>query len=219
MNLSHNILSPTQSEVVNTVLRFSQISSTQLRRLHYLGTPSGCKTRCGDHLKKLTERGEIRRMPHRLNGYGKGSGEFVYTPPNSTARNISLHTLDVTEIYVRLREAGTEVVYDPEPWAPTYYKGQKVTPDAHVKLPGIAQYFIEVDESSESPSVISAKMSNYVRAARSLDGGPFPIVLWVAHDANRVRMMADKARSKHEPGLFECALFDDAIGVLEHGHL
>lgn len=221
MNHPYNNLSPTQSLVVSTVLRFKQASSSQLRRLHYTGTYRGVRARSSDHLKKLSERGLIRRLPYKLNGYGRGSGEFVYQPPNGTARMPNLHTLDITELYVRLIEAGCTLEFDPEPQAHKEWGGYKITSDAYVKILGPSYdllYFIEVDGGTEAPNVIAAKMGRYVSAMKGLDGGNFPQVVWLAHSEDRVRDLAREAKKKREPGrkddepeLFICLPFSEAV--------
>jgi hypothetical protein len=210
---SYRSVSPTQDAVRQTVQRFSMATSSQLRRLHYQGTDRGVRVRSADHLLKLTKRGVIRRMPYKLNG------EYVYTPVDSKARIANLHSLDITEIYTVLVEnLLTPIQFDPEPWAHKTWGGYKLTPDAYLRLPK-AHYLIEVDRGSESPSVISAKMSRYVRAYEGNAVGEgekpvrFPQVVWLAHDADRVRTLQREANKK-EPGLFVCILFREALEVL-----
>lgn len=200
-------LSPTQSAVRSTIVRYGMASSSMLRRLHYIGTDRGTRVRCSYHLKRMTEQGFIHRIPYKLNG------EYVYAPEDSKARIPNLHTLDITELMVRLsKQGGVQFVpplqFDPEPWAPTSWGGHKITPDAYVQLPGV-HYLIEIDRSSESPSAISAKMNRYVNAYKAMDGGEFPLVIWIAHDIDRVRTLQREAR-KRLPDLFECLLFQDA---------
>lgn len=125
------------------------------------------------------------------------------------------HTLDITELYVRLSElAGRETLtYDPEPYADKVWGGHKVTPDAYVKVGGY-QAFTEIDEGSEAPNVISGKMNRYVDALNGMDGGSFPQVLWLAHSADRVRDLAREAKKKREPELFVCVRFDEAVDYI-----
>src|SRR4051812_17854760 len=73
----YSILSPTQSLVRQTITRFGQASSSQIRDLHYQGTARGRAVRSARHLKALSERGFIKRIPYRLSGFGKGSGEYI----------------------------------------------------------------------------------------------------------------------------------------------
>lgn len=213
MNYPYNTLSPVQALVRATVVRFRLVSSSQIRRLHYPGSRRGRTVQCSDTLKKLTERGVIRRLPYKLNGYGRGSGEYVYSAPDSKFKMPDIHTLDVTELYVRLREAVGEVSYDPEPWAHKSWGSHEVTPDAYVRFPGV-HYFFEMDEGSEAPFVIAAKMKRYVDALRGLDGGKFPQVIWIAHDPERIRLLKRQAKARNEPGLFACMLFDEVVDKL-----
>ncbi len=207
-------LSATQDAVRKTIERFGMATSSQLRRLHYSGTQRGTRVRSADHLKKLSERGVIRRIPYKLNS------EYAYAPKDSKARVSNLHTLDITELYVRLWEAvGATLRFDPEPWAPTTWGGRPVTPDAYVRLPQVHHY-VEIDRSSESPSVISTKMSRYVRALHASyvdDDKPaatFPQVIWLAHDTDRVRTLSRQAKLKAEPDLFVCLLFDEGTQIM-----
>jgi hypothetical protein len=216
------LLSPAQSLVCQTITRFGQASTSQLRALHYTGTVYGNKTRSNRHLKALSERGLVRRIPHRLYGYQQGSGEFVYCPPESTARTPNLHTLDITGLYVALTNQCRQVsnmVFDPEPWAHTTYGGHAVTPDFYAFVAG-GHFWGEVDRSSESPSVIGSKMARYVKAYRgnaTESDQPdvvFPQVLWIAHDKDRVRILEREAQKKGVPGLFTCLLYDEAVAYM-----
>lgn len=227
-------LSPTQSAVRTTIVRFRLATSSQLRRLHYRGTDRGTKARSSDHLKKLTERGVIRRLPYKLNGYGRGSGEYVYSAPESTIKMPNLHILAVTELYVRLTENKTgaptdtddiclqppvkidSLIFDPEPWSHKVWGGHKVTPDAYIRTPG-AHFFAEIDLDSEAPAVIAEKMKRYVSAYNNMDGGTFPYVIWIAYEPDRVRTLQRAAKARNEPGLFQCVLFDDAINLITKG--
>src|SRR5690242_3792672 len=130
-------LSPSQRSIVRTVLRYGQASASQLRRLHYSGTPRGAVVRSSRHLKALSERGPIKRLQHKLL-----SGEYVYTAPDSKARSPNLHTLDVTELYVRLAEECWRqdmpgaLLFVPEPWCHDTWGSVKLKPDAYIKLGG-----------------------------------------------------------------------------------
>src|SRR4051812_1169638 len=67
-------LSPTQSAVVQLVTRYGQLTSSQVRRAIYVGTPRGTFARSSRHLKALSERGFLRRLPYKLSGWAQGSG-------------------------------------------------------------------------------------------------------------------------------------------------
>lgn len=207
-------LSPTQLAVTRLVYRYGQASASQLRRAIYVGTPQGASVRCCRHLKALSERGVIKRLPYKLSGFQRGSGEFVYSAPDSKARIPNLHTLDVTELMVRLHESGASPLdFSPEPWCHDSWGGVALKPDAYVKVAG-RHYACEVDRGTEFASALSGQMNAYVRAYFGMDGGTFPRVLFLAHDQDRVRFIRREAGKKKVPGLFQVELFQDAIGVM-----
>jgi hypothetical protein len=63
--------------------------------------------------------------------------------------------------------------------------GYALKHDAYVKLPG-RHYFIEIDRGTEFASALSGQMNKYVSAFYGMDGGSFPQVMFLAHDADRV---------------------------------
>jgi hypothetical protein len=83
-----------------------------------------------------------------------------------------------------------------------------------VKLPG-KHYFIEVDRGTEFASALSGQMNKYVSAFYGMDGGSFPQVVFLAHDADRVRFIKGIADKKKVPGLFVVALYDNFVGKRE----
>ena len=179
-------------------------------------TPRGVAVCCSRHLKALSERGAIRRLPYKLSGFNRGSGQFVYTPPDSKARIPNLHTLDITELMVRLGRdiyVPSKVEFNPEPWWHDTWGGYALKHDAYVKLPG-RHYFIEIDRGTEFASALSGQMNKYVSAFYGMDGGSFPQVLFLAHDADRVPFINRVIKKKKVPGLFVAALYDDAIGLM-----
>jgi hypothetical protein len=206
-------LSSTQLSVVRTVYRYGQVSSSQLRRLHYIGTPRGTIVRSSRHLKALSERGAIKRLPYKL------SGEYVYTAPDSKARIPNLHTLDITELYVRLveecvrRNLPGSLTFTPEPWSHDTWGGVLLKADAYVKVAG-RHFAAEIDRGTEFASALSAQMNKYVAAYHGMDGGSFPQVIFLAHDADRVRFIQRQADKKRVQGLFEARLFDDAVELM-----
>jgi hypothetical protein len=206
--------SPTQTAVIRTVVRFGQASASQLRRLHYAGTPRGVAVRSSRHLKRLTEQGLIRRLPYKLMGWGFGSGEFVYTAPDSKARIPNLHMLDVTELYVRLMEESWNPVYfEPEPWSHSEWGGVRLKPNAYVRVGG-RHYFVELDRGTEFAAALSGQINKYVSAFYGMDGGSFPQVLWVAHDADRAAFIRREAAKKRVSGLLEVELFQETARAM-----
>lgn len=216
-------LSPTQLTVVRTVNRFGQITASQLRRALYAGTPRGMAVRCSRHLKMLSENGHIKRLPYKLSGYQRGSGEFVYTYADSKSRIPNQHTLDVTELWVRLAERLWALnrpgllSFSPEPWCHDSWGGVALKPDAYVKL-GATHFAVEIDRGTEFASALSKQMGDYVRAFYGMDGGSFPQVLFLAHDADRVNFVRREAGKKKVPGLFEVRLFDQGAEVMTNAN-
>lgn len=219
--MTHHLssLSPTQLAVVRTVYRYGQITASQIRRLHYVGTPRGTAVRASRHLKALSERGYIRRVPHKTSTWERGSAEFVYSAPNSKAQGPNLHTIDIVELMVRLVESGADpLIYEPEPWSHDVWGGYALKPDAYVTV-GRRHFFIEVDRGTEFASALSGQMTKYVNAYNGMDGGSFPQVIFLAHDADRVRFIKREADKKRVAGLFAIRLFDEGVKVMTNGVL
>jgi hypothetical protein len=207
-------LSPQQDAVKRLVNLSGQVSASQVRRALYTGTAGGTSVRARRHLKALSERGVIRRLPYKLSGYQRGPGEFVYTSADSKARIPNLHTLDVTEIGVRLIEQRVgPMEFWPEPWCHDAWGGVSLKPDAYIKVKR-RHFFCEIDLSSEYASALSAQMNTYLRAYHSMDGGSFPLVLFICHSSERLRFIRREIDKKSLRALFEVCLFDDAIDVL-----
>jgi hypothetical protein len=210
-------LSPQQESVKRLIELCGQASASQVRRGLYRGTEAGSSVRARRHLRALAERGVIRRLPHKLSGFQRGSGEFVYAAADSRARIPNLHTLDVTEIGVRLIEQQTrQMEFWPEPWCHDSWGGVNLKPDAYIKV-GKRHFFAEIDLSSEYASALSAQMNAYLRAYYGMDGGSFPKVLFVCHSPERQRFIQREASKKSLRALFEVCLFDEAIQVMNGG--
>lgn len=219
--------------LVETIDRFGLATSSQLLRLHYQGTKSGTRVRQNTHLRKLVQRGLVRRLPYRSTTNAYGAAEFVYTPPTSTLEVMRPHMHDILELYVRLsvfcrghsgyvspgdvvdlREP--ELQYDPEEWGRRTWGSVELHPDALVKIPSIpkASFFLEVDLSTERPSVLAAKMNRYVQAFNSMDGGKFPYVLWTCRSQTRLRTIRSVIRARSIPEMFKVCLFEEAVPML-----
>lgn len=207
-------LSPQQAAVVRLVNFYGQATASQVRRALYTGSPRGVTVRASRHLKALSERGHIKRLPYKLSGYARGSGEFVYVAADSKARIPNLHTLDITELAVLLVSAAVKgIEFYPEPWGHNSWGGVMLKPDAYVKVGG-KHFFVEVDRSTEFASALSAQMNAYLKAYMGMDGGSFPQVLFLAHDEDRVRFIQREATKKPVSALFKVCLYTNAIGVM-----
>jgi Replication-relaxation len=208
--------SPVQAAIVETVDRYGLVTASQLRRLHYRGTKDGIRVRSSNHFSSLVRKGLIRRLPFRVPIGRYGAAEYAYTPPESNQEVFNPHMYFITELYVRLTERlGDSFSYDPEEWAHGTWGGVGLKPDAHVRLPTLRrQFFVEVDRSSQRPSVIAKKMNRYVRAYGGMDGGRFPYVLWTCRTPRRKQELQRVANARAESGLFVVALFDDSVRVM-----
>ena len=209
-------LSPTQAAVVRFINFYGQATASQLRRGFYRGTPRGMAVRAQRHLKALTERGVIRRLPYKLSGYERGSGEYIYTPADSKARVPNLHTLDVTELAVRLVEQPVRPVeFYPEPWCWDTWGGVSLKPDFYTKI-GKRIFFGEVDRATEYAAALSLQMNAYLRAYYGMDGGSFPLVVFICHSPERQKFIQREVDKKSLRALFKVCQFDEAIGVMCH---
>lgn len=210
-------LSPTQAAVVRLINWYGQATTSQVRRALYVGSQRGSAVRVARHLKALSERGEIKRLPHKLSGDLKGSGEYVYAPADSKARIPNLHMLDVTEVAVRLvGQPVRPVEFYPEPWCHDSWGGVALHPDFYVKIGG-KQRFGEIDKSTEFAAALSKQMNDYLRAYNSVDGDKvpeFPKVVYICHSQERARFIQREINKKPLRALFEVCLFNDSIGVL-----
>lgn len=208
----HSSLPVRTPDLLHTVGRFTQATSSQLRRLHYPGlTPQSQKTLSSYNLARLVELGKLRRIWGVHHGH---EPEYVYTLPGSTAKPDD-HTLDVTELYVRLAEIhGLEVDYTPEPWLDYRVGTLTMTPDAYLELSPERRSFIEMDLNTERPARLRKKMRHYYNAYLEWDDekrGLFPKVIWVVHMQARARDIRLAIKQQPEPRLFVVRLFDEVI--------
>lgn len=208
----HNSSLPTPTPLIlRTVTRFSQATSSQLRRLHYQdGTERGKEVRSSRHLHRLTELGLIRRVWGVYNKFP----EYVYMPAGTKTRTPYMHTLDITELYVRLRDS--LIAFDPEPWCHISVGHMVLKPDSYVDL-GRMRYWLEVDRGTEYAAQLSQKMNRYVNAYEQWEESTFPLCLWICHDADRKRFIETQVRRSAIPQLFTVMLFDEAPARLAKG--
>jgi hypothetical protein len=137
-------LSPQQVLVRSAVLKHGQLTSSQVRRLLYGGSPNGCGVRSGRHLKRLTELGMVRRIW----GVCEDEAQYIYMPPGTTTRGPVFHTLHISELFVQISAVRSESIFDREPWAHIKIGHVEVKPDAFLKFNEHEQYLIEVDRAS-----------------------------------------------------------------------
>lgn len=202
--------------VLKTLLYFQQATASQLRRLHYRGTERGAIVRSSKHLKRLAD----MRIVRRVWGVYGWSPEYVYMPADSKARGANQHTLDITELYVRLDQFRdtTNLIFDPEP-ARWYKVGPTgLRPDAYIDVG--SRYFLEMDRGTEYRAALTKKMRLYFAA---FDSGTwpepkFPRVLFVCHDPDRLRFIEKVIADQPEPELFAVALFGEAASYMAGGN-
>ncbi len=217
MTRSSSRLSPRDLAIIQTVTRHRQIESHQLRRLYFEdGSPASRGVRQRKALARLVKWGEIQRLPRPVGGYSGGSGAHVYLPMTSKARHPDAHTLDLTELYVRLVESGQLNRFDPEPWCHINVGHVELKPDATVKTQtprGTFNAFVEMDRSTEWRSQLAAKMRRYCTAYEKWKGSTFPQVVFIVHDQDRLRLIRDLGK-RQEVQLFKTVLFEDAVAYL-----
>lgn len=224
-------LSERDRAVLATLATFKLATTPQLRRLHFADTPSlkSAAWASGQVLRKLRHLGLIDVLSRRIGGQASGSsvavwrltsaGRRLMKPPDRNLPRIghgeiSLftleHTLTITEVAVKLREAertgACEIIEcDPEPASWRAYLnagGGLVTlkPDmfAVTAVSGAEfedVWFIEVDRATESLPTIQRKASQYEAYRRTgkeqAAQGVFPKVLWLTPTAKRAKQIAN----------------------------
>jgi hypothetical protein len=239
-------LTPRERASLDDVARLGTATGRQLERLHYDETESGRRI-ARIELGRLADHRVLQRLTRRIGGVRGGSRGYVYalgavgqrilhpdrtryrepwTPQPSYLR----HALNVSDLYVRLRETersgGLELVaYDAEPrcWR-TFYGpgGAPVTlkPDAYAVIYQ-GEYedrlFIEVDLGTEDGPRILAKARTFIsywRSGKEQDlSGIFPLVRWVTDTEQRRDFLAHTLHRLPEDdrGLFAVTTRDDFI--------
>ena len=241
--------------LLDLVARFRLVQSSQVERLFFTDSSNqGAAARhCRRQLARLVELGLLHRLERRIGGVRAGSAGHVYALAPAGRRLQALiegddrasdrgvhepglpflrHTLAVTELYVRLREAertGTVELlgYDTEPdcWrAYTLASGAigYVKPDAFVRL-GVEEWeersFIEIDLGTEGRGDLVRKLKAYQALFRSgreqTERGVFPRVAFLATREPRAAQIARVADSLQLPsGLVVSGPFEQALSIL-----
>lgn len=248
-------LTPTEHAVIETLDRFRLASSSQLERLHFVpnGSARTVTRRARRTLRRLVELRILARLERRVGGVRSGSAGYVYALDVAGQRLASAcgpaggvrlrrpwtpgaafvsHQLAVTELYVRLVEAGRAgrlevLACDAEPlcWRRfTGLGGASVTlkPDAFVRI-GLADverfYFVEVDRNTQSGPAIARKLAvyrRYFQTGRDQDRfGVFPRVLLLVPDETRQDALVGIAGQQpaDSAALWQVARYDDALEV------
>jgi hypothetical protein len=243
-------------QVVETVARLSLVSGGQLSDLFFysISNISTRTRRARRVLARLVEQRVLDRLERRQGGAGGGSDSWVYALGPAGRRMVAYwageglprsrsahepgaawtaHTLAVTDLYVRLREAERAgrvelLAFDAEPacWRGYTRLGGAVgvlKPDAYVRL-GIGEFedsfFVEVDLGSERRGQLTRQHRAYQEFFRSgveqANTGVFPLVLWLVPDARRAALLKDIHRGLPEQArrLFTVVTSERALDVL-----
>ncbi len=223
-----------EREIVETVARLTLVSGRQLSDLFFdsFSRSSTHTRRARRVLARLVEQRVLDRLERRRGGAGGGSSAWVYALGPAGVRMVAYwageglprsrgthepgvvwtaHTLAVSELYVRLREAERAgrvelLAFDAEPDCWRRYTGLGgaagvLKPDAYVRL-GIGEYedsfLVEVDMGTERRGQLTRQHHAYSAYFRSgveqARTGVFPSVLWIVPDARRVALLADIQR-------------------------
>lgn len=192
-------LSPTEQAVLETLQRVRVASGAQLTRLHFPpnGTEETAARRSRRTLTRLVELRILARLERQVGGARAGSAGFIYgldvagqklaaacgpaggsrvRKPWTPGASFLAHALEVTELYVRLREAEqagqlelTSFDAEPDCWR-TFVGigGGRVTlkPDAFIRI-AVNEYehlsFVEVDRATHSAPALGRKLTVYRR--------------------------------------------------------
>ncbi len=244
-------LSPKERAILLTLQQVRLASASQLGRLHFVGKTSRYRTMV---LKRLADRGLVARLDRTVGSHRAGSAGYLYAMSTAGQRLIDrtsdgplrrvttpgtlfvAHTLAVTELVVRLREAerrgGFEILdFETEPQCWRSHPGPggaTVTckPDAYLRL-GIGAYedswFLEIDLASEGPTTLTRKLDAYRRYwASGLEQarrGVFPRVLWLVPNLRRHQVVVDACGRQPAESwqLHQLTLYDDAVGLITGG--
>lgn len=239
-------LSARERACLDDVARLGTATGRQLERLHYDQNESGRRI-ARIELARLAELGVLQRLTRRIGGVRAGSRGYVYalgvtgqrilypdriryrapwTPQPSYLR----HALNVSDLYVRLREAERSgdlelVAYDAEPRCWRSFAGPggamaTLKPDAYIVCyqgDYEDRIFVEVDLSTEDGPRILAKartFTNYWRSGKEQEAaGLFPLVCWVTDTEQRRDFLARTMDRlpEQERALFTVTTRDDFI--------
>ncbi|MGH2769520.1 MAG: replication-relaxation family protein [Actinomycetota bacterium] len=241
--------------VLKDVARVRVLSTSQVERLHFVGGSSLSNARqCRKALARLSDWCCLTRLDRRVGGVRAGSASYLYTLGVVGQRLLTergpaggrrlrypwepswpyvAHLLEVSELYVRLRETervepGLELLgYQAEPACWRRFWGasgsQVIKPDAFVRL-GREEYedrfFVEVDRGTESPRTLECQVRVYCQywasGQEQVRSGVFPRVLWLVPDERRKALLVEVLASLPAESwqLFQVATADRAVEAI-----
>lgn len=251
-------LSSRDRDVIASLDLLRVCCTRQLERLHFTdGTELASARACRKTLERLVSLGAITRLERRVGGVRAGSAGFVYALDTAGQRLASgsgpaggrrlrrpwtpgqaflWHRLDVSEVYVRLRESERldklellEFWAEPLCWRRFTGVGGARTvlkPDAFARV-GVGEFehltFVEVDRATEATPTIARKLAiyrRYFQTGREQERfGAFPRIVFLVPDEERKAVIVDvlAAQPPERWDLFRVALFDDAVTALTKG--
>jgi hypothetical protein len=219
--------------VVWDVVRFRQLTSRQVQRIHFAegASQKSMDNRTNRVLKRVTDEGLLNKLPFRRIGAGPGSSGYVYQGPKVTARKLIDHTYDVAEVYVLLLEAARAgrcdlIDYQPGSYAHRTIAGRELEPDAKVTLEVAGaerNRHLEVDRDSEKPNQIREKLDQYIEAAHNWPPDEvFPRVVFVVNHEipalieprrRTIAQQLDQVPTAYRP-LFSVTTMDEVVDHL-----
>jgi hypothetical protein len=243
-------------QIVETVARLTLVSGGQLINLFFSDISNACtrSRRARRVLGRLVEQRVLDRLERRHGGAGGGSSAWVYALGPAGRRMVAYwagdglprsrsayepssmwtaHTLAVSDLYVRLREAERAarvelLAFDGEPACWRRYTrlggvAGVLKPDAYIRI-GVGEFedsfFAEIDMGTERRGQLSRQhlaYREYFRAGvEQTKTGVFPSVLWIVPDTQRAALLSDIHRGLPAQArrLFTVATHEQALTML-----
>lgn len=237
--------------ILRDLERVRLLTGQQIERLHFrkVATVNARGSARRRSLGRLVSEDLVMTLPRRVGGERAGSTGLVYTLDARAYRDRASwagletdgsrkrirrpwpigwpfvsHTLDVAELYVRLREAEARgelrlIRFDAEPASWYVAAAGVLKPDAYLiaELSDWEQHWwIEVDRGTESLPTLRRKLTEYLRIVGSGDLGPLgvvPRVMVTVLDDRRLGHVLGVMRVLPAPAeqLFRAVLAKDAL--------
>lgn len=240
-------LSPRDLAVLDSLKQFRLATIADLQRLHFhQHTSDDSASRTARRtLARLTEVDVVTRLQRRIGGFRSGSAGHIYTLTPTGHRVLGdaqrkrrhepgahhvAHTLAITDLASRLSELArgssfevSTMQSEPTCWRSTADNSLIVKPDLFVQLADETDelsWFIEIDRSTESSTVLKRKLATYTdywnSGREQQTTGVFPKTLWIAPDTDRANFIrrAITEGDRIEPRLFTVTTADKALDIL-----
>ncbi len=248
--LDPEVLSTRDWRILRDLQRLRLLSGLQLERLRFsdLATPNTRGSARRRTMNRLTLHQLVTTLPRRVGGERAGSAGLIYALDGAGHRLLDVfdgsdarrrrpwaigqlfvqHTLAVSELYVRLREAerrkepdqGLRLLeYHAEPQSWHHGPLGWLKPDAYAVLVNgrwEEHCWLEVDRGTESLPTLRRKLLGYLDSATAGDLGPrgvLPRVLVTVETAKRYAAVADLIERLPPPAaqMLSVELFEQAF--------